>query len=944
MRKFGRKCMSALLALVLLASLLPFGAAPAQAAGGKTIVIATPDQLRKFAEDVSAHDDEVVNANVYLTHDINLENESWTPVGILLSRGPGGLDEIARKTSFNGTFDGQGHTIYGLNIDSIPGAAENIGFIASLGSSGTVKNLNVTGSVGGNNSNVGGIVGANNGGTVTNCTFATANIYTAGVSPRVSGSGKNSNVGGVVGLNSGTVTDCFFTDSAFVSIPNVTATVSGGGNNSNVGGVVGLNSGTVANCGSTNKGNVSSSGGNSNIGGIVGNNSGSVTACTNAGNLSGSGNTGGLVGANSGTVTACTNAAGLSVSSSDSGNFGGAVGLNNRIVENCTNNGSISFTTGGGVINSTFGGVVGRSAANSSVTNCSNTGTIGNTTHPLIGAQGTFGGIVGSNTGNSSVTNCYTTGGFGSFLFGTVGRVVGTNENSSVTNCYYLTGTASAGIGSNSGSGDATATEKDGNAFHSGEIAYLLQKGQTEPVWGQDLSKTDSWPTLIALNGSVQPVYKVTVDYGDYTGAPATVTSYTNDTTEPTAPADREGYIFGGWERTEGEGNTITYTAQWLPYTYSIGVSPATLDFGSITEGEERPAAQEVTITNTGNQTVTLNQPTAENFEIGELSAKTLKPDETATFTVQPKSDLSAGGYSEQIAITGDNNASTTLTASFSVKEPPYTGKYSYEVTTSVGAGGTISVDRYATEGDKVTIKVTPDEAYLLEDLTITSGGRDVEVTAGGDGTYSFTMPSGDVKITATFAEDPDWTEPEEPTTDVSAIFLDVAPNAWYKDAVQYAYDNGLMTGVSDTEFAPEQTTTRAETCSILARLENVTSAESAGFADVDDEWYATAVNWAASVGVVSGTGEGNFSPNAAITREQLAAMLMNYSAWKGEDVSARADLTTYSDQPSAWAEESISWSVAEGLISGVTADTLQPQGNATRAQVAAILARYLGA
>ena len=122
---------------------------------------------------------------------------------------------------------------------------------------------------------------------------------------------------------------------------------------------------------------------------------------------------------------------------------------------------------------------------------------------------------------------------------------------------------------------------------------------------------------------------------------------------------------------------------------------------------------------------------------------------------------------------------------------------------------------------------------------------------------------------------------------DVSDIFIDVAPNAWYKDAVQYAYAGGLMTGVSADALAPEQTTTRAMIVSILARLEGVTSAQAAGFADVSDEWYATAVNWAASAGVVSGTGDGNFSPNAAITREQLAAMLMNYSAWKGEDVSA---------------------------------------------------------
>lgn len=219
--------------------------------------------------------------------------------------------------------------------------------------------------------------------------------------------------------------------------------------------------------------------------------------------------------------------------------------------------------------------------------------------------------------------------------------------------------------------------------------------------------------------------------------------------------------------------------------SYSISVDPATLDFGSITEGEARPAAQEVTITNTGNQSVTLVQPTAENFEIGKLSETTLEPDETATFTIQPKDNLPRGSYSEQIVIAGDNNASATLTAIFTVKEPPYTGKYSYELSTSVGDHGSLTVDRYATEGERVTITVTPDDAYLLDELVVTANGKDVELTAGADGTFSFTMPSADVRISATFAEDPDWTEPEEPATDVSDIFLDVAPNAWYKDAVQ---------------------------------------------------------------------------------------------------------------------------------------------------------------
>lgn len=179
----------------------------------------------------------------------------------------------------------------------------------------------------------------------------------------------------------------------------------------------------------------------------------------------------------------------------------------------------------------------------------------------------------------------------------------------------------------------------------------------------------------------------------------------------------------------------------------------------------------------------------------------------------------------------------------------------------------------------------------------------------------------------------------------VSDIFVDVAPDAWYTDAVQYAYDHGLMTGTSATTFAPNATTTRAMIVSILARQENVTSAEDAGFTDVDEnDWYATAVNWAACEGIVAGFEDDSFRPNAAITREQLAAILCNYSAWKGEDTSARADLDEYTDaiSISSWATDTMSWAVAEQLLAGVTENTLEPQGAATRAQVAAVLQRFL--
>lgn len=300
----------------------------------------------------------------------------------------------------------------------------------------------------------------------------------------------------------------------------------------------------------------------------------------------------------------------------------------------------------------------------------------------------------------------------------------------------------------------------------------------------------------------------------------------------------------------------------------------------------------------------------------------------------------SPNGGSLAIAV-GFSDNSTLVGYEESTYQPPYTGKYSYEIFTKVGDNGTISVDRYATEGDNVTITVSPDEAYLLDELTVTANGKEVEVKDNGDGTYTFKMPSADAKIVVTFAEDPDW----EPAPEMP--FTDVNDNDWFYDVVLYAYDNGLMTGVSATEFAPNQTTTRGMIVSMLARLEGVTSAEDAGFADVAaNDWYATAVNWAASVGVVNGYEDNTFRPNAPITREQMAAILYNYADYKGYDVSARADLSDYADAASisSWAEDVLAWANAEGLINGMTATTIDPQGATTRAQTAAMFERFLTA
>ena len=179
----------------------------------------------------------------------------------------------------------------------------------------------------------------------------------------------------------------------------------------------------------------------------------------------------------------------------------------------------------------------------------------------------------------------------------------------------------------------------------------------------------------------------------------------------------------------------------------------------------------------------------------------------------------------------------------------------------------------------------------------------------------------------------------------VTLPFTDVRAGDWFYDPVCYVYSQGLMTGTSATTFEPNTPLSRAMLVAVLHRLEGSPAASGGDFTDVaDGDWYAQAVNWAASVGVVNGFDDGSFQPNTAITREQLAAILRNYAQYKGMDVTASGDLSTYTDAASVsdWAKESVEWMVGNGLIGGYEDSTLRPQGNTTRAEAASVLQRYL--
>lgn len=237
------------------------------------------------------------------------------------------------------------------------------------------------------------------------------------------------------------------------------------------------------------------------------------------------------------------------------------------------------------------------------------------------------------------------------------------------------------------------------------------------------------------------------------------------------------------------------------------------------------------------------------------------------------------------------------------------------------GAGGKVDV------ADDGTVTITPDAGYQIAKITVNN--EEVDIPADG----KLTGLNENDKVVVTF---------EKAAADM--LFVDVANNAWYADAVKYVYENGMMNGVSATEFAPNSTTTRGMIVTMLYRLEGEPNADASTFADVSaDKWYADAVGWAAANGVVNGISTTTFAPDSPITREQMATILHRYAAWKNYDVSASQDLSAYSDasQISAYAQTAMQWSNAEGLITGNTATTLNPQGEATRAEVATILMRF---
>ena len=383
----------------------------------------------------------------------------------------------------------------------------------------------------------------------------------------------------------------------------------------------------------------------------------------------------------------------------------------------------------------------------------------------------------------------------------------------------------------------------------------------------------------------------------------------------------KAGYTFAGWyENADFSGNAVTaaptagktYYAKWTEKTtpaIAIKATPDTLTGGG---------SVELTVSGVptkGKLAVTCDNDIKVTEKDGKYTAAL--PNETKDYTF--KADYTGTDLY--------NNASDTCVVSVTYKGSSHhsssssSSSTSNTVSASTASNGKVSLDKNtAKKGNTVTVTVTPDAGYQLDKLTVTDAkGKTVDVTDKGNGKFTFTMPDSKVTITPTFSKIED-TKPSKNGFD------DVASSAWYADAVQYVTDKGLMNGTDDNQFSPSASTTRGMLMTVLARHAGEDTTGGA-------TWYEKGMEWAKAKGVSDGT-----NPNADITREQLVTMLYRYAG------SPKADrkLDSFSDAASVstYAASAMQWAVANGIVNGSNGK-LNPQDNATRAEISAILMRF---
>ena len=333
------------------------------------------------------------------------------------------------------------------------------------------------------------------------------------------------------------------------------------------------------------------------------------------------------------------------------------------------------------------------------------------------------------------------------------------------------------------------------------------------------------------------------------------------------------------------------------------------------------------------NTTITLPTPSRSHYSFegwydeNDLVESSYTVTETVELTAKWHRTSSSSRYDGYITIINPKNGEVSVSDDWAYEDD--------KITLTITPDDGYEVDKIEIvddEGDKIDAKKVDDEDNKY---TFRMANCDVTVTV----TF---------KEEGKTTEDTDKEEDKDDEETTELNFTDVKESDWFYKGVAYVVDKDIMSGVSENEFAPSGKLTRAMLVQMLYNMESrpACDAENA-FMDVPvGQWYTDAVIWANDAKIVSGMGEGLFAPNMEITREQMVAMLYNYAKYRGYDVTASADLSAFADTASvsAWAQPAMQWAVAEGYISGMGDSQLAPQGTATRAEIASVIMRFMEA
>ena len=420
------------------------------------------------------------------------------------------------------------------------------------------------------------------------------------------------------------------------------------------------------------------------------------------------------------------------------------------------------------------------------------------------------------------------------------------------------------------------------------------------------------------------PTYAVTLNTNGGTIADGKdVTGYTYGV-GATLPTDvtRTGYTFKGWYDNENlTGSPVTaigdtetgnkeYWAKWEINQYTITYDLA----GGTAEGNPNTYTVEM-------DTFTLKNPTRPGYTFTGWSGTGLDGENNMTVTI-PRGSTGERRYTAHWRYNGGSSG----------------GSSSYPITVpSKTENGSVTVSpKSASAGSTVTITVKPDSGYVLETITATDkNGNDLKLTDKGNGKYTFTMPTSKVEIKATFMED----------NSVLNFFYDVPNDAYYYEAIKWAAENGVTGGVGNSLFAPNQPCTRAQIVTFLWRTAGSPVVNYLmPFTDVDEgAYYAEAVRWAASTGIVTGQTETTFGTDSVCTRAQAAAMIYRCAQAQGKGFTgAWMFHLPFTDVPE-WAYESVAWCYMNGVTTGVNETAFAPGNDCTRAQIVTFLWRAFG-